>query len=63
MNSRIALLIAVPVIVVFVLVLTIRGYLASPVVIAVVVVLYAVVSLFNRRKFARQKQKQEQERN
>jgi undecaprenyl pyrophosphate phosphatase UppP len=62
-NSRIALLIAVPVIVVFVLVLTIRGYLASPVVIAVVVVLYAVVSLFNRRKFARQKQKQEQERN
>ena len=56
MNSRIALLVAIPVIVVVVLVLAFLGVFSSEVVIAVLVVLYAVVSLVNRRKFARQKQ-------
>lgn len=56
MNSRIALLVAIPVIVVVVLVLTFLRVFSSEVVIAVLVVLYAVVSLVNRRKFARQKQ-------
>jgi len=55
-NSRSALLVAVPVIVAIVLVLTDLGVFAYPAVIAVLVVLYAVVSLFNRRKFAKQKQ-------
>ena len=56
MNSRIALLVAVPVVVAVVLVLTYLRVFASPVVLAVLVVLYAVVSLVNRRKFAKQKQ-------
>jgi len=55
-NSRIALLVAVPVIVAVVLVLTYLGVFAYPAFIAVLVVLYAVVSLINRRKFAKQKQ-------
>ncbi|MGP8124917.1 MAG: hypothetical protein ACLQEQ_03495 [Nitrososphaerales archaeon] len=55
MNSRIALLIAVPLIVALVLVLTLVGFFSSEVVIAVLVVLYAVVSLVNRRKFNKQK--------
>jgi len=59
-NSRIALLVAIPVIVAAVLVLTFLGFFSSELVIAVLVVLYAVVSLANRRKFAKQKQKQEQ---
>jgi hypothetical protein len=54
-NSRIVLLVAVPVIVAIVLVLTYLGAFAYPAVIAVLVVLYAVVSLINRRKFAKQK--------
>ena len=58
MNSRIVLLVAVPAIVAVVLVLTFLGIFSSPVVIAVIVVLYAVVSLVNRRKFAKQKQNQ-----
>jgi len=57
-NSRIVLLVAVPAIVAVVLVLTFLGIFSSPVVIAVIVVLYAVVSLVNRRKFAKQKQNQ-----
>ncbi|MGD0145873.1 MAG: hypothetical protein ABSB53_03355 [Nitrososphaerales archaeon] len=56
MNSRIALLVAIPVIVAAVLVLTVLRVFSSTVVIAVLVVLYAVVSLVNRRKFAKQKQ-------
>lgn len=58
MNSRVLLLVAVPAIVAVVLALTFLGVFSSPVVIAVVVVLYAVVSLVNRRKFAKQKQEQ-----
>ena len=54
MNSRVALLVAVPLIVAVVLVLTLLGFFSSYVVIAVLVVLYAVVSWANRRKFARQ---------
>ncbi len=56
MNSRVALLVAIPAIVVIVLVLTFLRVFSSEVVIAVLVVLYAVVSLINRRKFAKQKQ-------
>lgn len=55
-NSRIALLVAVPVVVAVVLVLTYLGVFAYPGFIAVLVVLYAAVSLINRRKFAKQKQ-------
>jgi hypothetical protein len=54
-NSRLALLVAIPVIVVVVLVLTYLRVFSSTLVIAVLVVLYAVVSLANRRKFAKQK--------
>lgn len=55
MNSRLALLVAIPVIVAVVLALTYLRVFSSTVVIAVLVVLYAVVSLANRRKFAKQK--------
>ena len=58
MNTRIALLIAVPLIVAIVLVLTFLGFFSSYVVIAVLVVLYAIVSWANRRKFAKQEQEQ-----
>ena len=56
MNSRIALLVAIPAIVVAVLILTFLQVFSSTVVVAVIVVLWAVVSLFNRRKFAKQRQ-------
>ena len=56
MNSRVALFVAVPVIVAVVLVLTFLRIFSSPALIALLVVLYAVVSLVNRRKFAKQKQ-------
>lgn len=56
MNSRIVLLVAIPVIVATVLALTFIGAFSSTEFIVVLVVLYAVVSLINRRKFARQKQ-------
>lgn len=56
MKSRIALLIAIPVIVIVVLALTFVGAFDSTEFIVVLVVLYAVVSLINRRKFAKQKQ-------
>ena len=58
MKSRIALLIAVPLIVAVVLVLTFLGFFSSYVVIAVLVVLYVIVSWANRRKFAKQEQPQ-----
>lgn len=57
-KSRIALLIAVPLIVAIVLILTFLGFFSSYVVIAVLVVLYLIVSWANRRKFARQEQEQ-----
>jgi len=50
------LLVAIPVIVATVLALTFIGAFSSTEFIVVLVVLYAVVSLINRRKFARQKQ-------
>ncbi len=56
-NSRIALLIAVPVIVAAVIVLTVLGVFSSPVILAVIVVLWVVVSYSNRRRFGRQKEK------
>ncbi len=60
MKSRIVLLIAIPLILAIVLVLTFLGFFSSYVFIAVMVVLYAVVSLINRRKFAKQEQEQAQ---
>jgi len=59
-NSRVALLVAIPIIVVAVLVLTFLGFFSSTGVIAVLVVLYAVVSLANRRKFAKQNREERQ---
>ena len=56
MNSRIALLVAVPLILAVVIVLAFLGFFAYPGVLAVMVVLYVIVSLFNRRKFKKQKQ-------
>ena len=58
MNSRIALLVAIPLILAVVLVLTFLGFFTSYVFIAVMVVLYAFVSLINRRKFAKQEKEQ-----
>ena len=54
MNPRTALFIAMPLIVFIVLILTFFGLFSSTGVIAVIVVLYAVVSILNRRKFAKQ---------
>lgn len=62
MNSRIALLVAIPLILAVVLALTFLGFFSSYVFIAAMVVLYAVVSLINRRKFARQEKEQVQAR-
>ena len=59
MNSRIALLVAIPIIVAIVLILTYLGFFSSEVVIAVLVVLYVVVSLVNRRKFSKQQGKKD----
>ena len=56
MNSRIALLVAIPAIVAVTLILTYLQVFSSTVVIVVLVILYAAVSLFNRRKFKKQKQ-------
>ena len=56
MNSRVALLVVIPVIVAIVLALTFLGAFSSTEFIVVLVVLYAAVSLINRRKFAKQKQ-------
>jgi len=52
------LLIAIPAIVAVVLALTFLGAFSSTEFIVVLVVLYLVVSLINRRKFARQKQRE-----
>jgi positive regulator of sigma E activity len=48
------LYLALPLVVFVVLLLTYLRLFSSPVVIAILVVLYAAVSLRNRRKFARQ---------
>jgi positive regulator of sigma E activity len=61
MNPRIALLIAVPLILVLVIALTLLGFFSSYVVVAVLVVLYVVVSWANRKKFAKQEKGQGQQ--
>ena len=55
MNSRTKLLLALPVIAAFVLVLVYIQLFTSPVAIAIIFVLYVAVSVWNRRKFNRQK--------
>ena len=62
MKSRIALLVAIPLILAVVLILTFLGFFQSYVVLAVLVVLYVVVSWANKRKFAREKEESGQAR-
>jgi Flp pilus assembly protein TadB len=57
LNSRTKLLLALPVIAVFVLILVYFQLFASPVAIAVIFVLYVAVSIRNRRKFNRQEKR------
>ncbi len=54
MNPNRALLIAIPVILAFVVLLTYLRLFSSTVVIVVIFALYIVVSLLNRRKFKKQ---------
>lgn len=54
MNANRAMLIAIPAIFIFVLLLTYLGLFQSYELLAVVVVMYIVVSVFNRRKFKKQ---------
>lgn len=55
MTPRTKLLLALPVIAVFVLVLVYFQLFTSPVVIAIIFALYVAVSLRNRRKFKKQR--------
>jgi ABC-type nitrate/sulfonate/bicarbonate transport system permease component len=55
MTPRSKLLLVLPVIAVFVIILVYFGLFSSPVVIAIIFVVYVVVSLLNKRKFNRQK--------
>ncbi|MDG7008488.1 MAG: hypothetical protein JRN06_09655 [Nitrososphaerota archaeon] len=55
MDSRTKLLLALPAIAAFVLALIYFRLFTSPVVIVVIFVLYVAVSIWNRRKFNRQK--------
>ncbi len=57
LNSRTKLLLALPVIAAFVLVLVYFQLFTSPVAIAVIFVLYVAVSIRNRRKFNRQRER------
>ena len=57
MTPRTKLLLALPVIAAFVITLVYFQIFSSPVAIAVIFVLYVVVSLRNRRKFDRQREK------
>ncbi len=59
MTPRTKLLLALPVIAAFVIVLVYFQLFASPVVIALIFVLYVAVSLRNRRKFNRQQGKKQ----
>ncbi len=54
LRPRMKLLLVLPVIAAFVLVLVYFQLFASPIVIAVILVLYVAVSLRNRRKFDRE---------
>ncbi len=55
MTPRTKLLLTLPLIAALVIVLVYFQLFASPVVIAIIFVAYVIVSLRNRRKFARQK--------
>ena len=55
MTPRTKLLLALPLIAVFVLALVYFQLFTSPVAVAIIFVAYVVVSLMNRRKFNRQK--------
>jgi ABC-type nitrate/sulfonate/bicarbonate transport system permease component len=57
LTPRSKILLALPVIAVFVLVLVYFQLFSSPIVIAVIFVAYVAVSLMNRRKFNRQQAK------
>ena len=54
MDSKLLLYVVLPLIAIAVILATLFGLYSNEYVIAVVVVLYVVVSLLNRRKFARQ---------
>ena len=54
MASRRVLYIVLPVIAVVVILLAYSRLFSSPAVLALIVVLYIIVSVYNRRKFARQ---------
>ena len=56
MTPRAKLMLALPIIAVFVLVLVYFQLFSSPIVIAVIFVAWVAVSLTNRRKFNRQKE-------
>lgn len=53
MKSRTKLLLAMPVVALFVIALAYFQLFTNPAVVVVILALYAVVSLWNRRKFAR----------
>ena len=57
MTPRTKLLLALPFIAAFVLILVYFQLFTSPIAIAIIFVLYVVVSLRNRRKFEKQKAK------
>lgn len=57
MNSRTKLILALPLIAAFVVALAYFQLFSSPVAIAVIFVLYVAVSIRNRRKFNRQKER------
>ena len=58
MTSKLVLYLILVAIAGVVILLTYTGLFASPLVIIAILVLYVVVSLLNRRKFARQKTKE-----
>ena len=57
MTPQTKLIIVLPIIAALVIVLVYFRLFSSPVVIAVIFVAYVVVSLWNRRKFSRQREK------
>ncbi len=58
MTPRTKLLLALPIIAAFVIVLVYFQLFSSPVVIAIIFVAYVAVSLMNRRKFERQRNRE-----
>ena len=62
MTPRTKLLLALPIIGVFVIVLVYFQLFSSPVIIAIIFVAWLAVSLFNRRKFAQQRAQKEGQR-